>query len=133
MASSNSFRVRIEADDVAEERLREWAASKFVQAHSTRNEAGHLILVCAHKEAKTAKSFKLMLRNFEQHSGTCIGKMFELHLLDECATSSEVVELEAPDPEPAPQNKVEILASLPPDFDRKAQEKYEKLFAIRAC
>lgn len=60
-------------------------------------------------------------------------KMFELHLLDECATSSEVVELEAPDPEPAPQNKVEILASLPPDFDRKAQEKYEKLFAIRAC
>ena len=142
MASSNSFRLVVDCDDVAEESLRTWAASKFMRSHLRRDQAGHLIMSCAHTESRTAKSFKLMLRNFEQHSGICIGKILDMQLLDERATANDVVESTAPnvqEPETlrpgaaCSGDQFEILTSLPPDFDRKAKEKYEEmLVAIRA-
>ena len=142
MASSNSFRLIVDCDAAAEESLRTWAASKFMRSHLGRDQAGHLIMSCAHTESKTAKSFKLMLRNFEQHSGTCIGKILDMHLLDERATVNDVVDPTPPTVEPetlrpgaeSSEDNAEIVASLPPDFDRKAKEKYEKMFvAIRVC
>ena len=82
-----------------------------------------------------------MLRNFEQHSGTCIGKILDMHLLDERAAANDVIESTVPNVEPetlrpgaeSSEDGAEIVASLPPDFDRKAKEKYEKMFAIRVC
>lgn len=138
MAASKSFRLIVDCDEAAEESLRTWAASKFMRSHLRRDQAGHLIMSCAHTESKTAKSFKLMLRNFEQHSGTCIGKIIGMHLLDERATANDVIESTVPNVEPetlrpGAEDSAEIVASLPPDFDRKAKEKYDEMFAIRAC
>ena len=108
---------------------------------SGRDSDGRVVLVCKHAEAKSAKSFKLMMRNFEQRGGQ-VGKILCLKLLHEPtndaagdgpATTDVAPTADFARPRPDAMANAEIVFSLPPDFDRLAREKYEELFAIRAC
>ena len=91
--TSTCFRVQVDGDANVESSLQTWAAEKFVQSHVARDSEGRVVLVCKHAEAKSAKSFKLMMRNFAQRGGQ-VGKILDLQLLEnEHATASGAADI----------------------------------------
>ena len=72
--TSSTFQVHVDGDANVESSLRSWAAARFVESNVERDPDGRVVLVCKHSEAKSAKSFKLMMRNFEQRGGQ-VGKV----------------------------------------------------------
>ena len=140
MSSAQTFKVCFEGDAAVESSLREWAAKKFVHSHLKNDQNGHFTLFCKYDQARTAKSFKLMIRNFAQHGGK-IGTLLDLCLLaqDEYVAATDdsikddAAQQNARPRRPFSKDEAKIVAELPPEFDRKAKEKYERLCAIGAC
>ena len=129
----------MDADALAQERLEKRAGSKFARSVLFRDADGSLNMLCgnAHEE-KTAKSFKLSLRNFAQNTGTKIGAIHELRLLtkeefDACAKSFTTRDAVAIYREPPDEEATEVVSSLPSEFGELARQRYEELMSIRAC
>ena len=140
--ASHWFAVKLDADAVAQERLDKWASGKFARSVLLRDADGSLNMSCENaNEAKTAKSFKLSLRNFAQNSGTSVGAIHELRLLTreefdsgttptrDAQTAARKAAIYRAPPE---GEATEIVSCLPSEFGELARQRYEELISIRA-
>ena len=139
MESSRCFFARINSATVDAAALQEWATKKCTDSTVVRDEAaGDLLLFCMQPQARTIKSFKLMLRNFAQNTKCDLGKLDDFQLLSEEQFKKPKAEPPVSPKEsgkrlpqlPDDNAEVEIVDSLPVNFDVLARKRYEKICAI---
>ena len=139
MESSRCFFAKISNASVNAGTLQEWATKKCTDSAIVRDDGGDLLLLCMYPLARNMKSFKLMLRNFAQHAKCDLGRLDDVQLQSEEQFKNFKAEPPAPPKEsdkrlpqlPDDNAEVEIVDSLPVNFDVLARKRYEQICAIR--